>query len=112
MGFAQGGGLFDQLDAESNAVNANTQYLLYLVFKVLNMIRIIGVSRAGGDNKFTLPLDTVVMWGFGIPIYIVGIFWSYFVCLSLCPMYLEDAPKFVPVIKRVVSRKWMNNLTQ
>jgi len=27
-------------------------------------------------------------------------------------MFLEDGLKFIPVIRRIISRKWMNNLTQ
>jgi putative MATE family efflux protein len=107
-------GLFDQLDADSKALLMQTLSIFcVLVFlKVLNMIRIIGVLRAGGDNKFTLITDTVVMWGFGIPIYIVAVFFGQISFVYLYAlMYLEDALKFIPVIKRVISRKWMNNLT-
>jgi putative MATE family efflux protein len=107
-------GLFDQLDAESKELLMQTLSIFcVLVFlKILNMIRIIGVLRAGGDNKFTLITDTVVMWGFGIPIYITAVFFGQISFVYLYAlMYLEDALKFIPVIKRVVSRKWMNNLT-
>jgi putative MATE family efflux protein len=106
--------LFDQLDAESKHLLMQTLsvFCLLVFMKVINMMRIIGVLRAGGDNKFTLITDTVVMWGFGIPIYVVAVFFGQipFVYIYLLT-YLEDALKFIPVIKRVVSRKWMNNLT-
>ena len=70
-----------------------------------------GVLRAGGDNRFTLITDSLVMWGFGVPIYTAAVFFSdlSFVYLYLL-LYLEDALKFIPVIKRIASRKWMNNL--
>jgi Na+-driven multidrug efflux pump len=108
-------GLFDQLDAESKSLLMQTLsiFCILVFLKVLNMIRIIGVLRAGGDNKFTLITDTVVMWGFGIPIYIVAVFFGHMSFVYLYAlMYLEDSLKFIPVIKRVISRKWMNNLTQ
>ena len=107
--------LFDQLDAESKSLLMQTLsiFCILVFLKVLNMIRIIGVLRAGGDNKFTLITDTVVMWGFGIPIYIVAVFFGHMSFIYLYAlMYLEDSLKFIPVIKRVISRKWMNNLTQ
>jgi len=107
-------GLFDQLDAESKHLLMQTLgfFCVFVVLKVSNLIRIVGVLRAGGDNKFTLITDTTVMWGFGIPIFIFSIFFLNlsFIYLYLL-MFLEDALKFFPVLKRVISRKWMNNLT-
>ncbi|RYD71295.1 MAG: hypothetical protein EOP53_23920 [Sphingobacteriales bacterium] len=80
--------------------------------KVLNMIRIIGVLRAGGDNKFCLVTDTLVMWFLGLPIYAIAVFfggWPFTVLYAL--MFLEDALKFLPVYFRIQKRKWMKNLT-
>lgn len=80
--------------------------------KIFNMIRIIGVLRAGGDNKFCLITDTIVMWGVGLPIYTAAVFmggWSFTVLYAL--MFLEDALKFLPVYFRIKKRKWMQNLT-
>ncbi|GGY86594.1 MATE family efflux transporter [Cellvibrio zantedeschiae] len=80
--------------------------------KVLNMIRIIGVLRAGGDNKFCLITDTIVMWLFGLPIYALAIFvggWPFTILYAL--MFFEDALKFLPVYFRIQKRKWMKNLT-
>jgi len=80
--------------------------------KVLNMLRIIGVLRAGGDNKFCLVTDTVVMWLFGLPIYAMAVFmgaWPFTVLYAF--MFLEDALKFLPVYWRIKKRKWMKNLT-
>lgn len=81
--------------------------------KVLNMIRIIGVLRAGGDNKFCLITDSLVMWGIGLPIYALAVFvggWAFTLLYAL--MFLEDGLKFLPVYLRIKKRKWMNNLTR
>jgi putative MATE family efflux protein len=81
--------------------------------KVFNMIRIIGVLRAGGDNKFCLIIDSIVMWGLGLPIYALAVFvggWSFTILYAL--MFFEDALKFLPVYFRIKKRKWMNNLTR
>ena len=80
--------------------------------KVFNMIRIIGILRAGGDNKFCLITDTIVMWGIGLPIYTAAVFlggWSFTILYAL--MFFEDALKFLPVYFRIKKRKWMQNLT-
>ncbi|WP_331344857.1 MATE family efflux transporter [Cellvibrio sp. UBA7661] len=107
--------IFDQLDATSTELLFNTLgvFCLLVWVKIINMMRIIGVLRAGGDNRFTLITDTVVMWVFGLPIYIAVVFLtkiSFVYIYAL--MFLEDGLKFIPVIKRVISRKWMNNLTR
>jgi putative MATE family efflux protein len=80
--------------------------------KVFNMIRIIGILRAGGDNKFCLITDTIVMWLFGLPLYALAIFiggWPFTLLYAL--MFLEDGLKFLPVYFRIQTRKWMKNLT-
>ncbi len=76
-------------------------------------MRIIGVLRAGGDNRFTLITDTIVMWIFGLPIYIAAVFLTKLSFIYLYAlMFLEDGLKFIPVIKRIQSHRWMNNLTK
>jgi len=107
--------IFDQLDATSTELLFNTLgvFCLLVWVKIINMMRIIGVLRAGGDNRFTLITDTIVMWVFGLPIYIAVVFLtkiSFVYIYAL--MFLEDGLKFIPVIKRIASRKWMNNLTR
>ena len=80
--------------------------------KVFNLLRIVGVLRAGGDNKFCLITDTVVMWGVGLPLYAMAVFvggWPFTFLYAL--MFLEDALKFLPVYFRIKQRKWMKNLT-
>jgi len=80
--------------------------------KAFNLIRIVGVLRAGGDNKFCLITDTVVMWGFGLPIFACAVFIGHFSFLILYTlMFLEDALKLLPVRQRIAKRKWIKNLT-
>jgi len=107
--------IFDQLDENSTELLLNTLgvFCLLVWVKVINMMRIIGVLRAGGDNRFTLITDTIVMWGFGLPVYIATVFLakiSFVYIYAL--MFLEDGLKFIPVIRRIASKKWMNNLTR
>jgi Na+-driven multidrug efflux pump len=106
--------IFDQLDATSAQLlqDTLTVFCLFVWLKTFNMIRIIGVLRAGGDNRFCLITDTVVMWLIGLPIYTAAVFFGNFWFVILYAlMFLEDACKFIPVIRRIGSRKWMKNLT-
>lgn len=108
-------GIFDQLDAESAALMSDTLavFCVLVFLKMFNMMRIIGVVRAGGDNRFTLIIDTLVMWVFGLPIFIAAVFFTQLSFVYLYAlMYLEDVLKFIPVIRRIKSKKWMNNLSE
>lgn len=107
--------IFDQLDEQSTTLLLDTLgvFCLLVWIKVINMMRIIGVLRAGGDNRFTLITDTIVMWVFGLPVFIAAVFLTKISFVYLYAlMFFEDALKFIPVIKRIGSKKWMNNLTR
>ena len=90
-----------------------TIFCMLMWLKVLNLMRIIGVLRAGGDIRFCLVTDVIVMWVFGIPVYIVAVFVLKLPFLVLfCLIYLEEFLKFFPVWKRVKKRIWIQNLTR
>lgn len=107
--------IFDQLDAEASQLLLDTLAVFSLLvwLKVFNMIRIIGVLRAGGDNRFCLITDTIVMWAIGLPIYTAAVFFGNFWFVILYAlMFFEDACKFLPVLRRIRKKTWMNNLTR
>jgi len=80
--------------------------------KVLNMLRILGVLRAGGDITYCLLVDFVVMWVFGVPIFIAAVIYGQFPFVVLYAlMYVEDALKWLPIRWRVRTGVWQNNLT-
>src|SRR5690606_35576524 len=56
--------IFDQLDENSTELMMHTLgvFCALVWLKVLNMMRIIGVLRGGGDHRLGLISDTVVMW--------------------------------------------------
>ncbi len=86
-------------------------FCLVVTIKVVNMTRILGVLRAGGDTRFCLIVDSLVMWGIGLPIFIFGVCsgWSFVYLYAL--MALEDALKLLPIRFRVKRRYWIKNLT-
>jgi putative MATE family efflux protein len=107
--------MFSELPPDIAALLANTLavFAVLIWLKMFNMIRVLGVLRAGGDNHFCLFIDTLVMWGIGIPIYCVVVLsggFSFVLIFAL--MYLEELAKFIPIYKRVKAGKWVNNLTQ
>jgi putative MATE family efflux protein len=84
---------------------------LFLWIRVNNMTTVVGILRAGGDTRFSLFLDGIIIWLVGVPMAYVGAnilhLPVYFV--YLCAMS-EEATKWFLGINRYFSRKWINNL--
>ena len=84
----------------------------FLWVRVNNMTTVVGILRAGGDTRFSLFLDGIIIWIVGVPMAYFGAFiWHFPVYLVyLCAMS-EEATKWILGIHRYLSRKWINNLT-
>jgi putative MATE family efflux protein len=77
-----------------------------------NHVIIIGILRSGGDTRFSLVLDGMIIWLVGVPAAAIGAF------LLHLPIYLvyaltlsEEITKFILGLRRYFSRKWINDLT-
>ena len=86
---------------------------LSMVFRSLNMILVVGMMRSGGDTRYSLFLDGVIIWILGVPMAILGGFilhlpvhWVYLMVMS------EELTKCILGLRRYFSRKWINDLTQ
>jgi Na+-driven multidrug efflux pump len=74
---------------------------------------IIGILRSGGDTKFSLVLDGLVIWFVGVPVLAAGAFLFKLPIYWVYPLtYCEEAVKFVVGSRRYFSKKWINDLTQ
>ena len=84
----------------------------FLWIRVNNMTTVVGILRAGGDTRFSLFLDGIIIWIVGVPMAYLGAFVFHFpvYLVYLCAMS-EEATKWVLGIIRYRSRKWINNLT-
>ena len=93
----------------SNIINVVT---FFLWIRVNNMTTVVGILRAGGDTRFSLFLDGIIIWIVGVPMAYLGAFVLDFpvYLVYLCAMS-EEATKWVLGINRYFSRKWINNLT-
>ena len=84
---------------------------LFVWIRINNMTIVVGILRAGGDTKFSLFLDGIIIWIVGVPLAALGAFVFhlpvYFV--YLCAMS-EEVTKWILGIYRYRSRKWINNL--
>lgn len=107
--------LFDQIDENTRGLLIDTLavFCIGVWLKIVNFIRIVGILRAGGDNKFCFYIDMVVMWCAGIPLYAVSVFSGAFSFVTLYMlMFVEDALKFIPVKRRLEGKYWLKNLAE
>lgn len=86
-------------------------YAVIAPFKVQNMIVSGGVIRSGGQTKFTMFIDLIGTWGFGVPLGLLSAFvWElpiYWVYLILS---LEECVRYAISIVVLRKKKWMRSL--
>jgi putative MATE family efflux protein len=85
--------------------------LLWL--RAMNMIMFIGIFRSGGDTRFALILDGVIIWVVGVPLAFAGafifnlpVYWVYLLVMS------EEITKWCLGVYRFFTRKWIHNLAE
>lgn len=91
---------------------ALTIFCCAIWLRMLNMVIINGILRAGGDNHFCLRIDFFSTWIVGVPLTAFAAFilnWE-FQCVYLL-MLMEELVKFSLCLHRYLKRHWMNNLT-
>lgn len=95
-----------------NASGIMNVVTFFLWIRVNNMTTVVGILRAGGDTRFSLFLDGMIIWIVGVPMAYLGAFVFHFPVyfVYLCAMS-EEATKWFLGINRYLSRKWINNLT-
>lgn len=95
----------------ANAGNVINIVTFFLWVRVNNMTIVIGILRAGGDTRFSLFLDGIIIWLVGVPMAYIGAnvlhLPVYFV--YLCAMS-EEVTKWMLGMNRFLSRKWIHNL--
>lgn len=81
--------------------------------RVSNMLIIVGTLRPGGDTRFGLALDLISLWLIGVPLALVaGLVWHLPVYLVYLVVNTEELVKFIIGLRRVASRRWINNLVR
>jgi putative MATE family efflux protein len=85
---------------------------LFLWVRVNNMTIVVGILRAGGDTKFSLFVDGIIIWIVGVPLSALGAFAFHLPVywVAVCVMS-EEVTKWFFGITRYRSRKWINNLS-
>lgn len=86
---------------------------VFLWLRVNNMIIVVGILRAGGDTRFSLFLDGIIIWIVGVPMAFIA---AFVLDLPVYYVYLaamsEETMKWILGIPRYRSRKWIHNLAR
>ncbi len=95
----------------NNASNIINVITCFLWVRVNNMTIVVGVLRAGGDTRFSLFLDGIIIWIVGVPMAYLA---AFVLDLPVYYVYLfamsEELTKWILGMFRYRSRKWINNL--
>ncbi len=87
-------------------------FCCFMWVKVFNYINIVGILRSGGDTTFCLILDTGGVWLVGVPLaFLGGLFWHLPIYWVYALVNIEEVFKLILGIPRLLSKKWINNLT-
>lgn len=83
-----------------------------LTIRAGNHTIIIGILRSGGDTRYSLVLDGLVIWLVGVPFTAAGAFLFHLPVYFVYALTLtEEVTKFSLGIRRYFTRKWINDLT-
>ncbi len=85
----------------------------YVIGQAMNTLLIVGIFRAGGNSRFGLICDALVMWVISVPL---GFFSAFVLNLPPMAVYfilcLDEFWKVPVVIKHYKSKKWLRDITR
>src|SRR5690606_19409437 len=105
---------FTGIDDALYEVARNILLVMAIVFpiRVFTMVGNVGVLRGGGDTAFGMTVDLTTVWLIGVPLAFIGV---YFFNLPVHYLYLlisiEELFKFALVLPRLLSKKWIKDIT-
>ena len=86
-------------------------FSIYIPFKSLNLILIVGVLRSGGDTRYTMAIDTGGVWLIGVPLaFLSGVILKLDIQYVYAFVLSEEFVKLIFALKRTYSKKWLKNI--
>lgn len=107
-------GLFD-VEPQVLETSKRIIYVLavYLIVKISNMIIAGGVLRSGGKTQYTLYIDMLGTWVFGVPLGLLGAFvfkWPIEAVYAL--LSFEEVVRLIITLIIFKKKIWMQNVTK
>jgi putative MATE family efflux protein len=94
-----------------NASNVLSVLSLFLLVRVSNMLIVVGILRAGGDTRYSLVLDGIIIWLVGVPMAYLGAnVWHLPIHFVYLCVMSEEVVKYALGTWRYFSRQWIHNL--
>jgi putative MATE family efflux protein len=94
-----------------NAANLINVTTFFFWMRASNMTIVVGILRAGGDTRYSLFLDGIIIWIVGVPMAYLAAFVLH---LPVYLVYLfvmsEETAKYVLGVRRYLSKRWIHNL--
>ena len=85
--------------------------IFVIIAKSISLQLVVGILRAGGDTFWTMFVDLVPLWFVAIPLtYFAGLYSGLPVAIVYLLSCSDEVIKVIPCIRRLKSKKWINNL--
>ena len=95
----------------SDIVKCLNVFIIYLPFRMFNLVNIVGVLRSGGDTKASLLLDMTGVWLVGIPFaFLGGIVLKLPIYYVYAMITIEEVYKFILGFIRYRKKKWLKKI--
>lgn len=107
--------IFSSLNEQTLSFLSVALYVEGLMIPVyfLNNVWIVGIFRAGGDNRYTAKLIFLTTWGIALPLVFAGACWLRLPFGLVCCCYAcEEISKAAIGYFRYRSNRWTNNLVK
>lgn len=96
---------------QKNVTNCLIIFSIYIPFKVLNMLIIVGILRSGGDTVASMVIDLIGVWFIGIPMAIIGgLYLKLDIPFVYAMILFEEFVKLLLCIYRYRTNKWVKNI--
>lgn len=87
-------------------------FSIFLACRAFNFTSIVGILRSGGDTTFSLLIDLGGVWLVGVPMaYLGGMVLKLPIYYVYAMVSCEEVFKIVLGLPRILSKRWINNLT-
>jgi putative MATE family efflux protein len=86
-------------------------YCVFGIFRMYNLMKVVGIFRGGGDTKFSMFAELTCVWLIGVPMALLGsLVLKLSVVYVVCMILTEEVVKTIIARRRFKSEKWVHNI--